>query len=86
MKYNGMIHNEGYEYAFVTESNPRIMIEFTYLVLPWQCSRRFILGINHKEMRNEWDNCCLHWLFYAGRKALRDFSTGKKQWKAIMQG
>mgnify|MGYP000773217583 FL=1 len=22
VKYNGMIHNEGYEYAFVTESNP----------------------------------------------------------------
>ena len=31
VKYNGMIHNEGYEYAFVTESNPYKDQEFTYL-------------------------------------------------------
>ena len=30
VKYNGMIHNEGYEYAFVTESNPYKDQEFTY--------------------------------------------------------
>lgn len=31
VKYNGMIHNEGYEYAFVTEANPYKDQEFTYL-------------------------------------------------------
>ena len=43
VKYNGMIHNEGYEYAFVTESNPYKDQEFTYLYYRGVGSRQLIL-------------------------------------------
>lgn len=45
VKYNGMIHNEGYEYAFVTESNPYKDQEFTYLY--YRGNGQVILGITN---------------------------------------
>ena len=43
VKYNGMIHNEGYEYAFVTESNPYKDQEFTSCITVAVGSRQLIL-------------------------------------------
>ena len=72
VKYNGMIHNEGYEYAFVTESNPYKDQEFTYLYYRGSGKPSAYFTI-HKEMRNEGQIVVCTRLVYAGKEGLQGF-------------
>lgn len=85
VKYNGMIHNEGYEYAFVTESNPYKDQEFTYLYYRGSGKPSAYFTI-HKEMRNEGQIVVCTRLVYAGKEGLQDFSTGKNNGKRSCAG
>ena len=80
VKYNGMIHNEGYEYAFVTESNPYKDQEFTYLYYRGSGKPSAYFTI-HKEMRNEHSVS----LCREGRPS-GIFSTGKNNGKRSCAG
>ena len=72
VKYNGMIHNEGYEYAFVTEANPYKNQEFTYLYYRGNRKPTAYFTI-HKEMRDEGQIVVCTRLVYAGKEGLQGF-------------
>lgn len=71
-QYNGMIHNEKHEYAFVTEANPYKQQEFTYLYYRSNGKLAAYFTI-HKEKRDEGQVVVCSRLVYAGKEGLQGF-------------
>lgn len=71
-RYNGMIHNESYEYAFVTEANPYLNQQFTYLYYLGN-GRPAAYFTLHKEKKEEGQILICNRLVYAGKEGLQGF-------------
>lgn len=73
-KYNGMIHNEKHEYAFVTEANPYKDQKFTYIYYRSDRTPLAYFTI-HKEIRDEGQIVICDRLVYLGKAGLQGFLT-----------
>lgn len=73
-RYNGMIHNESHEYAFVTDANPYKDQKFTYLYYRSDKTPLAYFTIR-KEKHNEGQVLICDRLVYSGREGLEGFLT-----------
>lgn len=73
-KYNGMIHNETHEYAFVTKANPYKDQKFTYIYYRSDKTPLAYFTI-HKEKREEGQIVICDRLVYLGKEGLQGFLT-----------
>ena len=71
-KYNGMIHNEEYEYTFVTKANPYKDQKFTYIYYRSDKTPLAYFTV-HKEIRDEGQVEICDRLVYIGKEGLQGF-------------